>query len=350
MRDLDRARGVLWGQAVGDAVGTTQEFTPGERAMPFPAINVGPQTDMVGGGPYGLDPGMVTDDTHMAVCLAESLATRGRLDPDDLARRYLDWRQVTFDIGNQTDSALFSIEKGTPPLEAGRRLWEAMKHQPAANGSLMRTSPIPVFFADDPVALRRAALDDASITHADPRCRLACAAFGAAIRHALVDPGATAESMRLAARAELPLAALAIEPTTPPALVAQAVTLLGEDLELATHPDPELMGPTVHLTRHAGYVRVAFRLAFWELLHAPSFEAAVLDCANRGGDADTNAAIAGALEGALRGERAIRADWRERVEQACQHRKWHETPWPDRYHPRRLFSVLTGSNGSSARP
>jgi hypothetical protein len=146
--------------------------------------------------------------------------------------------------------------------------------------------------------------------------------------------------MRRAALDELPLAAGEVEPSTPRDLVGRAVELLREDLELASRPDPGLYDASMHLHRAAGYVRVSFRLAFWELLHAPTFEAAVLDCANRGGDADTNAAIAGALYGALAGERAIREDWRRKVSEACRGPKWSAKPWGDRYHPRRLFGLL----------
>ena len=98
-----------------------------------------------------------------------------------------------------------------------------------------------------------------------------------------------------------------------------------------------------HFYRHAGYVRVAFRLAFWELLHAPTFAAAVLDCANRGGDADTNAAIAGALYGALAGEEAIDPSWRARVIDACTGPGWAGNVWADEYHPRRLFRAAAAA-------
>jgi len=333
--ELNRARGALWGQAIGDALGTTHEFVRADNALPFPRLNAGPLTDIVGGGPFRLDPGQVTDDTHMAICLASSLASRRRLDPDDVARRYIEWSDVAFDIGNLTRAAVGKLRQGTPTSEAGYELWEASGREGAPNGSLMRTSPLPVFFRKQPEELRRAALLESMITHADPRCRLACAAFGAAVRHAIVEPGAAPEAMHATAIAELSPAAALIEPRTPADLVQAAIQALREDLELAALPDPKL-----DVYRHAGFVRVAFRLAFWELLHAPTFEAGVLDCANRGGDADTNAAIAGALLGARFGELAIRSDWKTRVDNACRSPGWSKSPMFDRYHPRRLFDVL----------
>lgn len=76
-----RYRGCLTGLAVGDAVGTTVEFCePGSFS---------PVTDMVGGGPYNLEPGQWTDDTSMALCLAESLLERQGFDADDQMKRYV---------------------------------------------------------------------------------------------------------------------------------------------------------------------------------------------------------------------------------------------------------------------
>lgn len=321
MLNLDRARGVLWGQAVGDALGTTNEFQKEPRAL----------HDITGGGPFSLHAGQVTDDTHMAICLAESLAEIGHYDAEDAARRYVAWGKKTFDIGNQTRATLHQIEKGVKALDAGRVVWELTNREAAANGSLMRCSPLPVFFANDEVALRRAALDDAAVTHADPRCRLACAAFAAAIRQALVDPAATAVSMHTAAREEVAVAARELADT--PAETDRAVAFLLEDLEVATHDGHELGR---QISTHAGFVRVAFRLAFHALLHARSFDRALLDVVSLGGDADTNGAIAGALLGALFGEQAIRADWRAKVENACR----GDPLWGDRYHPRRLFAAV----------
>jgi ADP-ribosylglycohydrolase len=94
------------------------------------------------------------------------------------------------------------------------------------------------------------------------------------------------------------------------------------------------------LHHHQGFVRVAFRLAFWELVHAGSFEAGLIDVVNRGGDADTNGAVTGALLGSLYGEAHIPSTWRARVLDALQ----DEPPSPlrDTYHPRRLLDLIAG--------
>lgn len=332
----ERSRGALLGLAVGDALGTTLEFRE-LKSPPFPHLAAGPHRDMLGGGPFKLVAGQVTDDTQMACCLAASLRACGRFDADDVAARYVAWQEHAFDIDGQIAAALNAVREGVAPLEAGERVWSLSPKPPAGNGSLMRTAPIGVLLTV-PAARRAAALADSAITHHDPRCRLACAAFDAALAVAIRGASAPSEVREAAAR-ELWDAAPALrgERSASAEHVGAAVHELEEDLTLASRDDPQLLRGPVHLHRSQGFVRVAFRLAFWELLHAPSFEAALVDVVNRGGDADTNAAITGALLGAFFGEGAIPARWRERVLEAVPS---EEGPLRDLLHPRALLDAL----------
>jgi ADP-ribosylglycohydrolase len=101
----DRYRGALLGLAVGDALGTTLEFKAPGAFKPI--------TDMIGGGPFGLEPGQWTDDTSMALCLAESLIEKRGFDPKHQMGRYCCWWQegylsstgTCFDIGAAGESA-----------------------------------------------------------------------------------------------------------------------------------------------------------------------------------------------------------------------------------------------------
>jgi ADP-ribosylglycohydrolase len=156
--------GALLGLAVGDALGTTNEF---ERldAPPFPELATEELTDIVGGGPFGLKPGQVTDDTQMACCLYSSLASLGHFDAENVAARYVKWSELAFDIGNQTSSALAVIAERESALEAGRIVWQRSGSQAAGNGSLMRTAPIGAIFAASEHERRIASLDDSAITH-----------------------------------------------------------------------------------------------------------------------------------------------------------------------------------------
>ena len=132
-----RYRGCLLGLACGDAVGTTVEFKPRGTFEPV--------TDMVGGGPFRLEPGEWTDDTSMALCLAESLLERGGFDALDQMQRYVRWKKGhlssngrCFDIGNTVRGAL------TRFLDSGDPFSGSTHPHSAGNGSLMRLAPVVI--------------------------------------------------------------------------------------------------------------------------------------------------------------------------------------------------------------
>jgi ADP-ribosylglycohydrolase len=353
----DRARGALLGLAVGDALGTTYEF---ERIAqpPYPALATGPATGVVGGGPFELAPGQVTDDTQLAVCLARSLAERGGLDVADVAARYVAWSEHAFDIGAQTRAAIDRLERGEAPPAAALAVWREYGRRPAGNGSLMRTAPIAVALRGAPGhALIDAAIADSLITHADPRCALACAAFDAAIA-AAIDPApvsapdpAPGEPTRggalvAAARRALERGAARLgeawagggaEGAVDREHLARAAAALAGDLDAALRADPDVYGEELHVDRTAGFVRVALRLAFWHAVHTPSWRDALIDVASRGGDADTNATITGALLGARDGAAAIPPAWVERVLGATQP---GPADWAEAHHPRHLLALV----------
>jgi ADP-ribosylglycohydrolase len=311
--DRDRARGCLLGLAIGDALGATLEFEqPPERG--FSPLLDGPHVDITGGGPLKLPPYATTDDTAMAACLAASLMKRRRLDVKDVAAAYARWAVDAPDVGNQTREVLHRLRSGVPVSRAAAEIWRENDGRSAPNGALMRTAPIGVAFALRPMEeLVAVAADEAAITHWDPRCQLASAAFDAAISAAL-SSGATPDphDLRGAASDCFPYSVShAIKRQVDLTAHAAACEDISSDLKAATQKNPDLYTPDLHLHRHQGFVRVAFRLAFWELFHAPSFEAALIDVVNHGGDADTNGAITGALLGAFYGESAIPQRWAE---------------------------------------
>ncbi len=106
--------------------------------------------------------------------------------------------------------------------------------------------------------------------------------------------------------------------------------------------DPGVYRQGLHLYLTAGFVRVAFRLAFWHAVHTRSWRAAVIDVASRGGDADTNAAIVGALLGARDGATAIPTPWIERVLGATQP---GPPAWADAHHPKHLLALVSRPAG-----
>jgi ADP-ribosyl-[dinitrogen reductase] hydrolase len=138
-----RYMGALVGLACGDAVGMAVEFSP--RGS-FQLV-----TGMIGGGPFGLKPGQWTDDTSMALCLAESLLSKGAFDPADQMTRYLNWWHWgylsstgdCFDIGMTVQRALAHFQISGDPFSG------SLDPASAGNGSLMRLAPVVLFAYPD---------------------------------------------------------------------------------------------------------------------------------------------------------------------------------------------------------
>ncbi|MEE4382812.1 MAG: ADP-ribosylglycohydrolase family protein [Pseudomonadales bacterium] len=275
----DRAIGCFLGLACGDAVGTTVEFRPRGSFEPL--------TDMVGGGPFGLEPGQWTDDTSMALCLAESLLETGCFDPVDQLRRYVRWFREghlsatgeCFDIGNTVRMALHRFE------ETGRPDSGPTDPRMAGNGSIMRLAPVALFAHPDPEAVDRLCAESSRTTHGAEEAIAACRMLGAVLHHLL----------RGASRDE---ALHSIEPRD----------WMSPALQSVARGEWRAKGEAA--IRGSGYVVESLEAAFWCFHRARSFEEAVLLAANLGDDADTTAAVVGQLAGAHFGQRGIPERWR----------------------------------------
>ena len=168
---IERYRGALLGLACGDAVGTSVEFQP--RGS-FP-----PLTNMVGGGPFHLKPGQWTDDTSMALCLAESLLAKNGFDAADQMDRYLDWWQhghlsstgECFDIGMTVSDALARYK------ETGQPFAGSSDPHTAGNGSLMRLVPVVLYYFPNRERVRTFAAKSSRTTHAAPEAVECCLLF-----------------------------------------------------------------------------------------------------------------------------------------------------------------------------
>src|SRR5262249_339252 len=167
----DRYFGALLGLAVGDALGTTLEFRAPGTFKPI--------TDMIGGGPFGLQPGQWTDDTAMALCLAESLIEKRGFDPKDQMDRYCRWWKegylsstgTCFDIGVTVRKSLESY------LRTGEPFAGSTDPFTAGNGSLMRLAPVPLAFrANVELAIHNAG-ESSRTTHGAPAAVDACRYF-----------------------------------------------------------------------------------------------------------------------------------------------------------------------------
>lgn len=277
----DRALGAVIGSAVGDALGAPFEFGP-ENAFSARFPHPGHGGEMCGGG--GWDPGEATDDTQMAVLVAESLLECGGLELPDIFRRFRRWAAADpKDIGLQTEAVLSSGD----PWDLAAALHFQTSQRAAGNGALMRAAPSAVFFAPRG---REATMDAArrlsALTHGDR-----AAWEGTAILHELI---------RVALAAADPLAAL-------------------PDTLTAVHPDHRqryatVLAPDWHpdqATEFNGAVWPCLGSAVWALRTTSSYEDAVRAAIDLGGDTDTVAAVTGALAGAVYGIAGIPDRWTE---------------------------------------
>ena len=281
---LSRYRGALLGLAVCDALGTTVEFSPPGTFEPV--------TDIVGGGPFGLKPGEWTDDTAMALCLAESLVERQGFDAADQMQRYVRWWRHghlsstgrCFDIGNTVRAALSEFERTGNPL-AG-----STSPHSAGNGSLMRLAPVPLFFGRRPAEAVHYAAESSKTTHGATEAVDACRLMAALIVAALDG----------ASKNDLLDAALPHRPAKLSAVIAEVA-----NGSYKVRQPPAIQG--------TGYVVRSLEAALWAFHHSSSFEEGALKAVNLGDDADTTGAVYGQLAGAHYGVEAIPQRWRNVV-------------------------------------
>jgi ADP-ribosylglycohydrolase len=290
MISKDRQRGTLIGLAIGNALGAAVEFA---AAGSFVEV-----TGFRSGGPHDLEPGEWTDDTSMALALADSIAEVG-WDLADQADRYVSWWRTgaysvngrVFDIGITTCAALQRFRESGDPRRSGDS-----SSGSSGNGSIMRLAPVPaayarLFPARLPDLFER--LVESSLpTHASPQCLSACAYLG--------------------------LVLCGLVNGLPREQVLDANWELLGQLEdfLPLHPEVREVAKGSFRHRNpphiqgSGYVVRSLEAALWAFCDALDFRLAVLRAVNLGDDADTTGAVCGQLAGAYWGESGIPEEWR----------------------------------------
>jgi len=282
---LGKFQGCLLGLACGDAVGTTVEFA---LKGTFPEVK-----DMVGGGPFRLQPGQWTDDTSMALCLAESLLENEGFNPRDQIERYVRWWQkgylsstgYCFDIGNTVKDALsFYLASGEP--------YSGSTHtRSAGNGSIMRLAPVPMFYQADIEKVIHYCAESSKTTHGTRESVDACKLFGLMVGLAL--RGSSKEEILFGTEEHLD-----------PQSLAPKI----KDIQAGSYQkkqESEIIG--------SGYVVKSLEAALWCFYLTESFQEAVLKAVNLGNDADTTGAVVGQLAGAYYGIQAIPKAWQQKL-------------------------------------
>ena len=294
----DQIKAMIYGHAIGDALGVPVEFQTREQLLRNPVKG------MQSGGTYNMPAGSWSDDTSMTLCVLDSLAEKGKVDFEDIMQHFMRWLDSeytptgkVFDVGHGTMKSLMRYKKGALPLESGGR-----SERDNGNGSLMRISPISLY-----LALTKEKMDDeavdlvhkvSSLTHAHPRSLIACGiytfiAFGLLKGKGVSD--AVTEGIDGAYEYYSEHSAFMLE--------KEMYDRVWNLRRLKALQDADI--------RSSGYVIDTLEAALWCFITTKSYRACVLKAVNLGEDTDTVAAIAGGLAGLAYGWYDIQEDWKK---------------------------------------
>ncbi|ACZ41260.1 ADP-ribosyl-(dinitrogen reductase) hydrolase [Thermobaculum terrenum ATCC BAA-798] len=284
---LSKARGTLIAAACGDALGGPLELM-GKNEI---RRNLGQVRDFIGGGWLSLSPGEVTDDTQMMLEVARSIATLGRVDPQDITTRLVEWMNSNpKDIDHTVFESLSLIRDGTPIYEASKLVIEreGFMNGSRGNGCLIPCVPIALLLYKREQALVKQTRSVASITHANPVCQWAAVALNMMISELL--------------RGRFEQVVVRVADKVPQPEISEML----RSIEKKSEDDLD----------NSGDVLATLESAIWAFGNTSSLEDAIIKAANLGGDADTRAAVTGALAGAHYGIESIPQRWLERLEPA----------------------------------
>jgi ADP-ribosylglycohydrolase len=282
-----RIRFALFGHAVGDALGLGTEFLT--------------KTEVAGHYPEGLREfhqiirddhrsrwpvGAWTDDTDQMLCLIDSLVQHRTIVTVDIGGRLQDWvSNGGMGVGRTVSAVVLSPAFRQQPLRASHRNWYETGRQQAANGGVMRTTPLGLWQWWHRDQIEKNAEHVCQITHFDPRCVASCVAVCDLLAQLVsgkedipvIVEEAAARASRYHSEAGLWMRAM--------------FNTRLEDLKLDE-------GLELNEPNRLGYTYKTLAAAVWALIHAKSYEEGIQAIIHEGGDADTNAAVAGGLLGA----------------------------------------------------
>lgn len=320
---IARARGCLLGLAVGDALGAPLEGLSAQQIR----AHYGLVTGYVDGAtawkrkPYRWRmPGLYTDDTQQALALSDVLIERERVDVNRLAELYLAlatpkeaYVGAHRGVGRSFRQVLMELERGVSPRHTGGTS--------AGIGAAMRIAPTAVFYDDDADGLFEAVMAASLITHRDIRSLAGAMAVAFAVRRLLSGAGRDPSFLFLVAadvaRAEERIAAEFDDVVTSIGPHRRAVsTAIAQAERLVELPRDHALNALVdEANKHGaepscrrptmGFPPALIPTCLYLLVTTDSFEEAILEVVNLGGDADTAGAILGAMAGAHQGDSAI---------------------------------------------
>jgi ADP-ribosylglycohydrolase len=289
--NVETVKSVLFGVAVGDALGVPVEFESREY------LDSNPVTDMQEYGTHNQPKGTWSDDSSLTFCLAEALADC--FDIQQVASNFIKWyddawwtaHNEVFDVGIATKKAIERLKEGTQPIKAGGK-----NEFDNGNGSLMRIAALVFYIYQMPINERfRITKEVSSITHQHIRSVLSCFYYLEFMRNILL--GNSKEvAFKLTINGFMSFtSSLQIQSEE----IAKFERIC--NLQFPSTPRNEI--------KSSGYVIHTLEAAIWCLLNSDSYEETVLKAVNLGDDTDTTAAVAGGLAGLTYGVSSIPTEW-----------------------------------------
>ncbi len=283
--NLNQYYGAVIGSACGDTLGRATEFMKERDILSYYDYKITEyQPDRLGVFQYG----EYTDDTYLMLCIANSLIDNKDMDIYDLSERFCHWLQTNGkDCGNLTYDAISLMEQGFDPIDSGRHAWEKSGKNSAGNGGLMRNTPVPLFYANDFNKMIEASELACKITHFDNRCILSCMAHSIAMYAILHDYNVF----------DYVFAHCGERDNEFDDLLYEARDCKIKDFKLDGYD--------------MGYTYLSLKVALCAIFNYDNFSDPIIEIVNKGGDADTNACIAGGLLGAKFGLDSIPKPWQD---------------------------------------
>lgn len=291
---IDRIRGAIFGQAIGDALGLGTEFLSKKKVQFIYPSGLSHYSQIIQDNHRERwKQGEWTDDTDQMLCILDSILSQRQIDTLDIAQRIFNWaRNGGMGLGQTVWHVLNQKNFLQDPPEAARKVWEDAGRDLAANGAVMRTSVLGLWQGENDLAVCQNAEDVCKITHFDPRCVASCVAVSLAVSH-LVQGQSNINQL--------------IEEITPHTENIDNQILhcfeLAQSKSIAALQLDEGLNPGE--VDRIGYTFKATAAGFWSIKNCDSFDVGIRAVIEEGGDADSNAAVAGALLGARLGYKSI---------------------------------------------
>ncbi len=284
----NKIKGLIFGQAIGDALGLGTEFLSKDQIAQYYPNGYHFYDQIIQDKHRSRwEKGSWTDDTDMFLCIANSLIAKGQVDELDIASRFKHWMDTSGMGLGLTTYRVMSLPQYTKfPAKGAEIVWKLKKKDIAPNGALMRNGIVCAYnYWDEPEVLHNCERI-CQLTHFDPRCVDSCKIM-----------------------AHIILGELNHKPLSWPQLhnimqgydprIIQYINNPKVDISLLQLDEPKSMG----------YTLKALNAGIWSYFNAASFEEGILRIINEGGDADTNACIAGSILGSKFGFKAVPEHW-----------------------------------------